>query len=142
MAKKGATIEITKEGLTGKKIAVQRATTHDSFLTDNFGDVVEVVRYGTQDEANLDLVAGRVDLLFGDTVALGDGLLKTDQGKDFEFVGPPYSDRNGSGKGWDRDPQVRHRPEGQVQRGHRRHPCQRGLGQDRGQVLRFDVYGS
>ncbi len=99
VTKKGAGIEITKEGLTGKKIAVQRATTHDSFLTDNFGDVVEIVRYGTLDEAKLDLVAGRVDLLFGDTVALNDGLLKTDQGKDFEFIGPPYSDPKWFGEG-------------------------------------------
>jgi arginine/ornithine transport system substrate-binding protein len=99
VTKKGAGIEITKEGLTGKKIAVQRATTHDGFLTDNFGDVVEVVRYGTLDEAKLDLVAGRVDLLFGDTVALNDGLLKTDQGKDFEFIGPPYSDPKWFGEG-------------------------------------------
>ena len=71
---------------------MQRATTHDSFLTDNFGDSVEIVRYGTQDEANLDLVAGRVDLLLADSVTLSDGLLKTDKGKDFEFVGPAYSD--------------------------------------------------
>ena len=27
-----------------------------------------------------------------DSVTLSDGLLKTDQGKDFEFVGPAYSD--------------------------------------------------
>ena len=52
VAKKGSDIAITKEGLTGKKVGVQRATTHDSFLTDNFGDVVEIVRYGSQDEAN------------------------------------------------------------------------------------------
>ena len=99
VAKKGAGIEITKEGLAGKKVGVQRATTHDSFLTDNFGDAVEVVRYATQDEANLDLVAGRVDLLLADSVALSEGLLKTEQGKDFEFVGPAYSDEKWFGQG-------------------------------------------
>ena len=52
-----------------------------------------------QDEANLDLVAGRVDLLLADSVALSEGLLKTDQGKDFEFVGPAYSDPKWFGEG-------------------------------------------
>ena len=47
VAKKGSGIAITKEGLNGKKVGVQRATIHDKFSTDNFGDVVEVVRYGT-----------------------------------------------------------------------------------------------
>ena len=99
VAKKGANLDISKEGLTGKKIGVQRATTHDSFLTDNFGDAVEVVRYASQDEANLDLVSGRIDLILADWVTLSESLLKTDQGKDFEFVGPSYSDPKWFGYG-------------------------------------------
>jgi arginine/ornithine transport system substrate-binding protein len=99
VARKGSGIEISKEGLTGKKVGVQRATTNDSFLTDNFGDAVEIVRYATQDEANLDLVSGRVDLLLADSVTLNESLLKTDQGKDFEFVGPGYSDPKWFGYG-------------------------------------------
>lgn len=99
VAKKGANLDISKEGLAGKKVGVQRATTHDSFLTDNFGDSVEVVRYASQDEANLDLVSGRVDLLLADSVTLSESLLKTDQGKDFEFVGPAYSDPKWFGYG-------------------------------------------
>ena len=99
VAKTGTIADISKEALAGKKVGVQRATIHDSFLTDNFGDAVEVVRYGTQDEANLDLVAGRVDLLLADSVALNEGLLKTDQGKDFAFVGPAYTDPKWFGPG-------------------------------------------
>ena len=99
VAKKGSGFEISHQGLKGKKVGVQRATIHDSFLTDNFGDAVEIVRYGTQDEANLDLVAGRVDLLLADSIAISEGLLKTDKGKDFEFVGPPYSDPKWFGEG-------------------------------------------
>ena len=97
--KKGSGIQITKEGLQGKKVGVQRATIHDNFITENFGDAVEVVRYGTADEANLDLVAGRLDLRLDDAVALLEGLLKTEQGKDFEFVGPPYTDPKWFGVG-------------------------------------------
>ena len=99
VARKGAGIEISKEGLKGKTVGVQRATIHDSFLTDNYGDIVEIKRYGTQDEANLDLVAGRVDLLLADSAALSLGLLKTDKGADFEFVGPTFSDKRWFGEG-------------------------------------------
>jgi arginine/ornithine transport system substrate-binding protein len=98
VAKKGANFDISKEGLAGKKVGVQRATTHDSFLTDNFGDS-EIVRYASQDEANLDLVSGRVDLLLADSVTLSESLLKTDQGKEFEFVGPAYADPKWFGYG-------------------------------------------
>jgi arginine/ornithine transport system substrate-binding protein len=98
VAKKGANFDISKEGLAGRKVGVQRATTHDSFLTDNFGDS-EIVRYASQDEANLDLVSGRVDLLLADSVTLSESLLKTDQGKEFEFVGPAYADPKWFGYG-------------------------------------------
>lgn len=97
--KKGSAIEITKEGLEGKKVGVQRATIHDNYLTDNYGDSVEIVRYGTQDEANLDMLAGRVDLLLADSIALLEGFLKTDKGKDYEFVGPELRDKRWFGEG-------------------------------------------
>ncbi|MFQ5544781.1 MAG: transporter substrate-binding domain-containing protein, partial [Acidiferrobacterales bacterium] len=64
--KKGSGIEISKEGLKGKTVGVQRATTHDNFISAEFGDSVTIKRYATQDEAYLDAVAGRLDLLFAD----------------------------------------------------------------------------
>ena len=45
------------------------------------------------------LSAGRFDLLLADSVAMDDGFLKTDAGKDFEFVGPGYSDPKYFGDG-------------------------------------------
>jgi len=90
--KKGSGITISKAGLKGKTVGVQRATTHDNFITGEFGDSVEIKRYGTQDEAYLDAIAGRVDLLLADSIAMDDGFLKTDKGKGWEFVGPGYSD--------------------------------------------------
>jgi arginine/ornithine transport system substrate-binding protein len=90
--KKGSGISISKAGMKGKKVGVQRATTHDNFITAEFGDSVEIKRYGTQDEAYLDAIAGRVDLLLADSIAMDDGFLKTDKGKGWEFVGPGYSD--------------------------------------------------
>lgn len=97
--KKGSGIEINKESLKGKAVGVQRATTHDNFITEEFGDSVSIKRYATQDEAYLDAVAGRIDLLLADSVAMDDGFLKTDKGKDFEFVGPDFTDPKYFGEG-------------------------------------------
>ena len=97
--RKGSDIEISAEGLKGKTIGVQRATTHDSFLSDNYGDDVEIKRYGTQDEVYLDMNAGRLDLILQDSVAAQEGFLNTDDGKGFEFIGPDFSDPKWFGEG-------------------------------------------
>ncbi len=97
--KKGSGIEVDLASLSGKTIGVQRATIHDNFITAEFGDTVTINRYGTQDEAYLDAVAGRVDLILADSIAVIDGFLVTDQGADFEIVGPSYSDPKYFGEG-------------------------------------------
>ena len=92
VAKKGAIAEFSKEAVKGKSVGVQRATIHDRYVTDNYGDTVDIKRYGTQDEAYLDLKAGRVDMLLADSVALSEGFLKKPEGADFQFVGPDLTD--------------------------------------------------
>ena len=99
VAKKGAGLQITKEGLTGKTIGVQVSTIHENFVRDNFGDVATIKAYDTQENANLDLAAGRLDAILADSVALDIGFLKTDAGKDFEFVGPDFTDPKWFGDG-------------------------------------------
>ena len=96
--KKGSNIEITKEGLKGKTVGVQRATIHDNFVTAEFPDA-ELKRYATQDEAYLDAAAGRLDLMLADSEALSGGFLKTDKGKDWEFVGPDFTEKKYFGEG-------------------------------------------
>jgi arginine/ornithine transport system substrate-binding protein len=91
VAKKGAGIEITPAGLKGKRVGVQRATIHENFVRAEFPDA-EVVVYDTTDNANADLAAGRLDLRADNGVALELGFLKTDAGRDFEFVGPAFFD--------------------------------------------------
>ncbi|KLV05303.1 MULTISPECIES: ABC transporter substrate-binding protein [Photobacterium] len=100
VAKKGTDIVFTKEGLKGVKVGVQRATTHDKYLTDNYGDAVEIVRYGSFDDAYLDLKAGRIATILGDASALEDGLLKKAGGDDFEFIGPSLTDPQWFGEGF------------------------------------------
>lgn len=98
-ARKGSGLEISPEGLKGKIIAVQRATTHENFLNDNYAGSVTVKSYATQDEAYLDIVSGRADAGIADSVAVMDGFLGTAEGKDFEFVGPDFSDPKWFGDG-------------------------------------------
>ena len=99
ICKKGMMDTFSKEAIKGKKVGVQRATIHDRYLTDNYGNDVEIKRYGTQDEAYLDLTAGRVDLLLADSVALSDGFLKKPEGADYQFIGPDLSDPKWFGDG-------------------------------------------
>jgi lysine-arginine-ornithine-binding protein len=97
--KKGSGLEISPAGLKGKVVAVQRATTHENFLNDNYADIVTIKSYATQDEAYLDIVSGRADAGIADSVAVMDGFLGTDQGKDFQFFGPDFSDPKWFGEG-------------------------------------------
>ncbi|MDW6003701.1 ABC transporter substrate-binding protein [Vibrio mangrovi] len=100
IARKGKQIEFTQAGLKGVKIGVQRATTHDRYLTDNYGDAVDIVRYGSFDEAYLDLANGRIDAVLGDASALEEGVLKKEGGEQYQFVGPSLTDPKWFGEGF------------------------------------------
>ncbi len=97
--RKGAGIKITKAGLTGKIIGVQRGTVAANFVNDEFGKVATIKSYTTQDDANLDLVSGRVDVVVADSVVLNEGFLTKPMGKDFTFAGPGFNDPKWFGKG-------------------------------------------
>nr|WP_038142481.1 ABC transporter substrate-binding protein [Vibrio nigripulchritudo] len=97
IAKKGADIDFSS--LDGVKIGVQRATTHDKYLTDNYKKV-EIVRYGSFDEAYLDLANGRIASVLGDASALEEGVLNKDGGDAYEFVGPSLTDPKWFGDGF------------------------------------------
>jgi arginine/ornithine transport system substrate-binding protein len=102
VCKKGAMKEFTRDEVAkvtaGKKIGVQRETIHDRFISD-VGKDATIKRYGTQDDAYLDLVAGRVDMLLADSVAMDGGFLKKPEGKDFQFIGPDITDEKWFGVG-------------------------------------------
>ncbi|MED5663867.1 transporter substrate-binding domain-containing protein, partial [Enterobacter hormaechei] len=78
-----------KADLKGKKAGVLRRSPADRYASAELAPAgVEVVRYNSQQEANMDLVAGRLDAVVADSVNLEDGFLKTDAGKGYAFVGP------------------------------------------------------
>ncbi len=96
----GAGLEDTPEALADKVVGVQRGTIHQDFMESEFPEV-ELKLYGTQDEAYLDLQAGRVDAIMADSVAMDDGFLKTENGEGFAFFGQDYSipEYHGEGAG-------------------------------------------
>jgi arginine/ornithine transport system substrate-binding protein len=99
VARKSEAMDLFKNGLKGKTVGAQRATVTEYFLRDNFSDLVKIKSYATIDEANLDLVAGRLDLVIADAVVILGGLLSKPEGKDFMFVGPSFSDKKWFGDG-------------------------------------------
>lgn len=95
---KGQTFDATPEGLKGKVIGVQVSTTHSAYVKKHFTEAAEIKEYQTQDEANQDLIAGRIDATQADAIAL-DAFLKSEQGQaccdlkgyvapDLEVLGP------------------------------------------------------
>lgn len=96
---KGSNIELSEESLKGKVIGVLRASVFDEYATEHYGKTADVQRYNTQEEANLDALSGRVDVLFADKVVLEDGFLRRDEGKDFEAFGPEVNDEKYFGEG-------------------------------------------
>ena len=68
-------------GLTGKIVGVQVSTTHEAYTQKYFAPVASEVKvYQTQDEANQDLAAGRLDAVMADSIAL-QAFLDSDSGK-------------------------------------------------------------
>lgn len=76
---KNGDVDITPEHLKGKTIGVQVSTTHANYVDKYFGAGSTVKTYQTQDEANQDLAAGRLDYTQADALALA-AFLKTEQG--------------------------------------------------------------
>ena len=77
---KDASFDATPEGLKGKVIGVQVSTVHAAYAKKHFTEAAEIKEYQTQDEANQDLAAGRIDATQADSIAL-DAFLKSDEGK-------------------------------------------------------------
>ena len=98
VARKGSGLEISKAGLKGKRIGLQRGTTHQCFMEKMYPEA-ELVLYGSQEEVFQDLAIGRIDAQFSDSIAADDGFLKTDAGKDFEFTGGDQHDEACHGPG-------------------------------------------
>jgi polar amino acid transport system substrate-binding protein len=71
--------DFSPAGLKGKVLGTQSSTTHANFLEEVYGAAgAEVKLYATQDEANADLAAGRLDAVEADKIVLSEWLKKPD----------------------------------------------------------------
>ncbi len=87
---KDSEVEISPEGLAGKVVGTQRATSFERFIRDKMPEV-DLRVYATMDEAYLDLQSGRVDAIMVDVVAVSEGFLNKPGGEGFEMRGPEYT---------------------------------------------------
>jgi len=87
------------DGIKDKTVGVQRGVVAANLVRAKFGDKTNVKAYATQDEANMDLVSGRSDLVCADSVILQTGFLDKKEGNGFKFIGPSFNDEKYLGEG-------------------------------------------
>lgn len=90
LARSEAELDVSLQGLRGVRIGVLRSSIHDRFASEAFNHS-ELIRYGRQDEAFLDLASGRIDAMVVDSVSATYGFLRTPVGRGFRFHGPAWS---------------------------------------------------
>ena len=82
-------LETIAQTLAGKTVGVQTGTIHQNFLESGLVGKINVRTYKTQDEVNLDLEAGRIDIALAAAVAFVDYVKKS--GKPVVLTGPKFS---------------------------------------------------
>ena len=90
VAKKGSDLDVSNEAMKSKAIGAQRGTIANEWLTENVPGA-KISLYDTQENAWLDLEAGRTDAVLADVYPAYDWL-NSDTGKNFEFKGEPVFD--------------------------------------------------
>ncbi|KPQ08395.1 MAG: polar amino acid transport system substrate-binding protein [Rhodobacteraceae bacterium HLUCCA12] len=91
-------IEPTPEGMAGLVLGVQVSTIHQTYAQTYFEDETQIRTYQTQDEANQDLAAGRIDATQADSLAMDD-FLNSDAGQCCELKGAVEHDESILGAG-------------------------------------------
>jgi arginine/ornithine transport system substrate-binding protein len=100
VARKGANIATTTEGLRGKIIAVQTGTPMDNFVTERFGNVATIKRYDSGIEPSLDVEAGRADLYFSYQAQIEASFLSDPKNAQrFELTGPSFTGKDSKALG-------------------------------------------
>lgn len=94
----GREINMEDGSINELKIGVQRATIGDKYLSEIYPNV-DIRRYGNFDEAFTDLLNGRLDTVFGGSMGLNSGFLETEQGKNYHFTGPKFTEEKWFGRG-------------------------------------------
>ena len=85
-------------GLKGKKIGVQRATTWANYIKGVYGKSVDIKYYDTPASQVLDLKSGRIDLVLASDIFVNKNLADPEN-KELSQVGDPVTDRKYIGDG-------------------------------------------
>jgi arginine/ornithine transport system substrate-binding protein len=99
VARRHASLEVSLEGLAGKKLGVKQSTVHDRYVTDTYGATAIIRRYSDLAELFIDLALGRNDALLVEVAPARVNFLQTPLGADYELVGPEISDERWFGTG-------------------------------------------
>lgn len=88
-----AGMDVSPKAMSGKVVGAQAATVSARYLEEVYGPAgAEIKLYSAQDEANLDLVSGRLDAMLCDKLVLLPWLEATDEGKCCRTAGPEIAD--------------------------------------------------
>ncbi|WP_211657840.1 ABC transporter substrate-binding protein [Paracoccus aminovorans] len=98
VAPKDSGLEGTAEGLAGKRLGVQRGSTHQCYAEAHFPDA-ELVLYGTQDEVFRDLSLGRIDAQLSDSLIAQESFLSEPEGANYAFLPGDHTDVDCYGEG-------------------------------------------
>ncbi|WDP84396.1 MAG: transporter substrate-binding domain-containing protein [Desulfobacter sp.] len=90
--------QFTPEGLKGKKVGVQRATTWANYIKGVYGKSVEIKYYDTPASQVLDLASGRIDLVLASDIFVNKTIADPEN-KGVKKMGTPVTDRAYIGDG-------------------------------------------
>lgn len=91
--------DVSGNGLKGKIVGVQSGTTSQQYLQQQHPDV-QVKAYTSQQDAFLDLISGRVDVVLADTPVITHWLYANDPTRDYMILGQPITDPKYAGLGY------------------------------------------
>jgi len=90
--------EFTDAAMEGKVIGALSGSTQAAYIQEVYPSA-DIRFYPTQDEVNLDLANGRLDMQVGDMLPMLEWVTKTDDGACCELVGEPITDPKFVGEG-------------------------------------------
>ncbi|QGG93174.1 transporter substrate-binding domain-containing protein [Agrobacterium sp. MA01] len=108
VVRKDSNLTFTPEGLAGKslKLGLQRGASSIPYVEKNFSGLFTPVLYDNPDQMQLDLLAGRVDLVFDSKINWTLELINKPEGKDYmlaggdHWLGDPAIPANERGYSW------------------------------------------
>ncbi len=100
VARKSTNIAATPEGLKGKAVGVQKGTSFEKYLNQQYKGIIKLKTYPSFQNVMLDLKADRLDAALGDTPIIDDWLKNNDAKKLFALVGKPVEDAEVFGVGF------------------------------------------